>query len=389
MASTRADYYETLGCARDADGATLKAAYRKLAMQYHPDRNGGCTDAETKFKEVNEAYACLSDPQKRAAYDRFGHDGVNGFGGGAGPQGADFADIFDSVFGDIFGARAGAGARTRRAGPARGADLRVDIEITLEEAFFGKEAKITAKPALVCEPCGGAGAAPGTKPETCPTCQGQGQIRTQQGFFTMQRTCPRCGGQGRYVADPCKHCDGVGLVRTPRTLSVAIPAGVEDGTRIRLAGEGDAGMRGGPRGDLYLFVAVAGHDLFERDGADLFCRAYVPMATAALGGAIEAPTIEGGKECIDVPAGAQTGKKMRVRAKGMSQLRTTVRGDLYVELFVETPRRLTPEQRACLEKFRELSCDDCDCHPEATGFVSKVKRFWDAISASPDGRPHV
>ena len=382
--TARADYYEILECARDADGATLKAAYRKLAMQYHPDRNGGSAEAETKFKEVNEAYACLSDPQKRAAYDRFGHAGVNG-----GPQGAnaqDFADIFDSVFGDIFG-RANAQARRRSAGPARGADLRADIEIALEDAFAGKETKITVKPAVTCESCEGTGAAHGTKPETCPGCAGTGQVRIQQGFFTMQRTCPRCGGQGRYVADPCKSCDGIGLVRQPRTLSVTIPAGVEDGTRIRLAGEGDTGLRNGPRGDLYLFVSVAPHDLFERDGPDLYCRASVPMATAALGGAIEAPTIDGGKECIDIPAGAQTGKKVRVRSKGMSQLRSGGRGDLYVELFVETPRRLTPEQRECLEKFRELSCEDCECHPEATGFVSRVKRFWETVT-SPDGRPH-
>jgi molecular chaperone DnaJ len=384
--AARADYYEILGCARDADGATLKAAYRKLAMQYHPDRNGGCTDSESKFKDVNEAYAVLSDPQKRAAYDRFGHGGVNG-GGAGGAQAADFADIFDSVFGDIFG-RAGAQQRRQRAGPARGADLRADIEIALEDAFAGKEAKIAIRPAMPCEPCSGSGAAPGTKPETCPTCAGQGRVRTQQGIFTMERTCPRCGGQGRYVADPCRACDGVGLTRDARTLSVAIPAGVEDGTRIRLAGEGDSGMRGGPRGDLYLFVSVAPHELFERDGADLYCRASVQMATAALGGGIEAPTIDGGKECIDVPAGAQTGKKMRVRGKGMSQLRSPARGDLYVELFVETPRKLTPEQRECLEKFRDLTCEDCECHPEATGFVSKVKKFWDAISASPDGRPH-
>ncbi len=385
--SARTCYYEVLGCARDADGATLKSAYRKMAMEFHPDRNGGSAEAEVKFKEVNEAYAVLSDPQKRAAYDRYGHEGVDGPGaGGAGPAGADFADIFDSVFGDIFG-RAGAGARRQRTGPARGADIRADVEITLEEAFAGKNAEVKVKPALACEDCNGTGAAPGTEPETCPACNGQGRVRIQQGFFTMERTCPRCGGQGKYVADPCVSCDGVGLVRTPRTLSVAIPAGVEDGTRIRLAGEGDSGLRGGPRGDLYLFVSVAHHELFERDGADLYCRAYVPMATAALGGSIEAPTIDGGKECIDVAAGAQTGKQVRVRGKGMSQLRAPVRGDLYVELFVETPRRLTPEQRELLEKFRELSCEDCDCHPEATGFVSKVKQFWDNLS-SPDGRPH-
>ncbi len=388
--AARADYYEVLGCARNADGATLKAAYRKLAMQHHPDRNGGCSDAERKFKDVNEAYAVLSDPQKRAAYDRYGPDGLNGFAGAAGAAGAahgDFADIFDSVFGDIFG-RAGAQQRRGRAGPARGGDLRADIEIALEDAFAGKEAEISVKPALSCEECDGSGAAPGTKPETCPTCHGAGRVRAQQGFFTMERTCPTCGGQGRYVAHPCTACDGVGLTRRTRTLSVAIPAGVEDGTRIRLAGEGDAGLRGGPRGDLYLFVSVKEHDLFERDGADLYCRACVPVATAALGGGIEAPTIEGGRECIDVPAGAQTGERIRLRGMGMSQLRANTRGDLYVELFVETPRKLTPEQRECLERFRDLTCEDCECHPEANGFLSRVRRFWENMSSSPDGRPH-
>ncbi len=384
------DYYEILGCERGADATVLKSAYRKLAMKYHPDQNGGCSDAETRFKEVNEAYAVLSDPQKRAAYDRFGHDGVNGNGGFGGQQAgaADFSDIFDSVFGDIFGRAAAGGARRGRTGPARGADLRADIDITLEEAFTGKEAAISVASASACEACSGSGAAEGTEPETCPTCAGAGRVRAQQGFFTMERTCPTCGGQGRYVRNPCTGCDGLGLVRRKRRLSVNIPQGVEDGTRIRLAGEGDAGARGGPRGDLYLFVGVRPHELFERDGPNLYCRASVPMATAALGGEIEAPTIDGGRVKVKIASGSQTGKQMRLRGEGMTQLRSPQRGDMLVELFVETPRRLNPEQRALLEEFRDVSCEDCDCHPESHGFIGKVKRFWEGMTASPDGRPH-
>jgi len=391
--STTRDYYEILGCDRNADGAALKSAYRKLAMKYHPDQNNGCANAETKFKEVNEAYAVLSDTEKRQAYDQFGHAGVNGQAGG--PNGfhgaagaADFADIFEQVFGgDIFGRGGRRGGRTRT-GPARGSDIRADVEISLEEAFAGGEKQITAKPAVQCGNCKGSGAEPGTEPETCPTCHGAGRMRATQGFFTMERTCPTCGGQGQYVKNPCVSCDGVGLKREVRNLMVNIPAGVEDGTRIRLSGEGDSGMRGGPRGDLYLFVSVAPHDLFERDGPNLYCEACVPMAVAALGGEIDVPTIAGGRKKVKIPEGSQTGRKMRLRGEGMTQLRSPQRGDIIVELFVETPRRLNPEQRALLEEFREVSCQDCDCHPESHGFLGKVKRFWDGVT-SPDGRPDV
>lgn len=388
--SARRDYYEILGCDRGADAAVLKSSYRKLAMKFHPDQNGGCPDAETKFKEVNEAYAVLSDPQKRAAYDRFGHDGVNGnggFGGGGQAGAADFADIFEQVFGaDIFGRGGRRGGHAGRNGPARGADIRADVEITLEDAFKGKEAQVAVASAVQCGGCNGSGAEAGTEPETCPTCAGAGRVRATQGFFTMERACPTCGGQGRYVKNPCVDCDGIGLVREKRHLMVNIPAGVEDGTRIRLSGEGDAGARGGPQGDLYLFVSVRPHDLFERDGPNLYCRACVPMATAALGGEIEAPTIDGGRKRVKIPEGSQTGKQMRLRGEGMSQLRSAQRGDMMVELFVETPRRLNPEQRALLEEFREVSCNDGDCHPESHGFMGKVKRFFEDVT-SPDGRP--
>ncbi|WP_375268681.1 molecular chaperone DnaJ, partial [Phenylobacterium sp.] len=294
------DYYEILGVERGCDGASLKSAFRKLAMEHHPDRNGGCEDAAARFKEINEAYSVLSDPQKRAAYDRFGHAGVNGGGGGAGPGGGQFHDvhdIFNEVFGDVFGDMFGQGGRARRSGPARGQDLRYDLEITLEQAFAGAEVEIVVPAAMTCETCEGTGAKPGTSPTVCGTCGGAGRIRASQGFFSVERSCPRCGGTGRLVLDPCVDCHGHGQVRKERKLQVRIPAGVDDGARIRLAGEGDAGARGGPRGDLYIFISVAPHDLFERDGLDLLCTVPVPMAIAVLGGEIEAPCLMGGENC--------------------------------------------------------------------------------------------
>jgi molecular chaperone DnaJ len=387
MSAAKRDYYEVLGVARDADEAAMKSAYRKLAMKHHPDKNAGCTDAEARFKEVNEAYAALSDPQKRAAYDRFGHQGLNGAGGANGQNFHDFEDLvrgafggsFDDLFGELFGgaAQARGGARRRSSGPARGADLRYDLEIELEDAFAGKEVEIQVPAAETCGTCTGSGAAPGSTVETCKSCGGAGAVRTTQGFFTMQRTCPTCGGQGRYVTNPCKSCDGVGRVRATRKLAVRVPPGVSDGTRIRLAGEGEAGPQNGPRGDLYIFISVRPHDIFERDGSDLYCRTPVAMVTAALGGEIEIPTIDGGRVKVKVPEGSQTGKRVRLKAKGMSELRTETRGDMVVELFVETPTKLTPRQRELLESFCAESSEGC--HPEHQGFLKRAKRFWDGL----------
>jgi molecular chaperone DnaJ len=387
MSAAKRDYYEVLGVAKTADEATLKSAYRKLAMKHHPDRNAGCTDAEARFKELNEAYAALSDPQKRAAYDRFGHQGLNGHGG-AGANGQNFHDFedlvrgafggsFDDLFGELFGGAAAARGRSRPTGPARGADLRYDLEIELEDAFAGKEIEVEVPTAETCASCSGSGAEPGTAIETCPTCGGAGAVRATSGFFTMQRSCHACGGQGRYAKTPCKGCDGVGRTRVKRKLAVRIPAGIQDGMKIRLASEGEAGPRGGPRGDLYIFVSVRPHDIFERDGGDLYCRTPVAMVTAALGGDIEIPTIEGGRVKVKVPDGSQTGKRIRLKHKGMSELRSDARGDMVVELFVETPTKLTPRQRELLEAFCAETCESC--HPEHQGFLKRAKRFWEGL----------
>lgn len=384
------DYYEILGVDRGCDEAALKSAFRKLAMQHHPDRNGGCEEAAARFKEINEAYSVLSDPQKRAAYDRFGHAGVNGMGGGAGgAQFHDVHDIFNEVFGDVFGDMFGGRGRggAQRAGPARGADLRYDLEITLSQAYAGAEVEITVPATLTCETCEGSGAKPGTSPTTCGSCGGAGRVRASQGFFTIERACPRCGGSGRVVLDPCGDCHGMGQVRRQRTLAVRIPPGVDDGARIRLAGEGDAGLRGGPRGDLYIFISVAPHELFERDGLDLLCTVPVPMCVAALGGEIEAPCLMGGDNCdgeckvtVKVPEGAQTGRTVRVKGRGMPSLRSRERGDLVVELFVETPTKLTPRQK---ELMRELAglCGEQQ-HPKSASFLGKAKRFWDDVTGA-------
>ncbi|MBL8771685.1 MAG: molecular chaperone DnaJ [Phenylobacterium sp.] len=378
------DYYEILGVERGCDEAALKSAFRKQAMEHHPDRNGGCEDAASRFKEINEAYSVLSDPQKRAAYDRFGHAGVNGQGGMGGGQFHDVGDIFNEVFGDVFGDMFGGRGRQARGGPARGNDLRYDLEITLEQAYAGSEVEITVPVTMTCEPCEGSGAKPGTSPTTCTTCHGAGRVRASQGFFSIERTCPRCGGSGRMVMDPCVECRGAGQIRKTRTLAVRIPAGVDDGARIRLAGEGDAGLRGGPRGDLYIFVSVKPHELFERDGLDLLCTVPVPMCTAALGGEIEAPCLMGGADCdgackieVKVPEGAQTGRTVRVKGRGMPSLRGPQRGDLVVELFVETPTHLTARQK---ELMRELAglCGEQQ-HPKAAGFTGKARKFWDSV----------
>ena len=386
------DYYDVLGIERGADGAAIKSAFRKRAMQYHPDRNADNPDAEKKFKELGEAYEVLSDEQKRAAYDRFGHDafqngGMNGAGGfargAAGAAGGAFSDIFDDIFSEFMGARG-----ARRGGPGRGADLKYNLSITLEEAFAGKKTEIKVPGSVGCEPCNGTGAAPGSGPVNCETCKGAGRVRVQQGFFTIERTCPHCHGEGRTITDPCDSCSGQGRVRRERELSVDVPAGIEDGTRIRLSGEGEAGPRGGPEGDLYIFVNVDEHELFERDSADLYSMMPIPMTTAALGGDFETPTIDGGRVKISVPEGAQTGKRFRVRARGMSQLDQSGRGDirrrgdLFVEIQVETPTGLNAEQKELLQQFCEAGGGE-DCCPQSKGFFEKAKTFWDNVT---DGR---
>lgn len=382
------DYYEVLGVQRGCDDTALKSAFRKLAMEHHPDRNGGCEDAASRFKEINEAYSVLSDAQKRAAYDRYGHAGVNGGAGGGGPQGfGDVHDIFNEVFGEAFGEMFGGGRRRQNNGPARGADLRYDLEITLEQAYAGAEVELKVPAALTCETCDGSGAKPGTQPTICGTCGGAGRVRATQGFFAIERTCSRCGGAGKLVLDPCETCHGAGQVRKERTLSVRIPAGVDDGARIRLAGEGDSGQRGGPRGDLYIFLSVKPHDLFERDGLDLLCTVPVPVTIAALGGEIEAPCLLGGENCdgncklpVDVPEGAQTGKTIRLKGRGMPSLRNRQRGDLVVELFVETPTHLSARQKELLREFAEL-CGDKQ-NPKSANFLGKAKRFWEDVTGA-------
>jgi molecular chaperone DnaJ len=364
-------YYETLAVERTANDGEIKAAFRKQAMQWHPDRNPGDTDAEHRFKEVNEAYEVLKDPDKRAAYDRFGHAAFEHGGMNAAHGfGADFATTFSDIFDDLFGM---SGRRGRGSGRERGADLRYNMEISLTEAFVGKTAQIRIPTSVTCETCSGTGARPGTKPKACPMCAGQGKIRHAQGFFTLERTCPNCHGRGQVIESPCASCAGSGRVTRERTLSVNIPPGVEDGTRIRLAGEGEAGVRGGPPGDLYIFLSIAAHAFFQRDGADLHCRVPVSLVTAALGGEFEVPTIDGGKTRVKVPEGMQTGRRFRLPGKGMPVLRSRQTGDMYVQVVVETPQKLSKRQRELLTEFDRLS--SCDTHPESAGFLGKVKEF--------------
>jgi molecular chaperone DnaJ len=375
------DYYEVLGVARGASEADMKAAFRKLAMKYHPDRNPGDKDCEHHFKEVNEAYDVLKDAQKRAAYDRFGHAAFeHGMGAGGAGFGADFASSFADIFEDLFGM--GGGRRGRPSGRERGADLRYNMEITLAEAFNGKTAQIRIPTAVTCEVCSGSGAKAGSRPKTCPTCGGYGKIRHAQGFFTMERTCPACHGRGQVIEDPCPTCAGSGRVTRERTLAVNIPAGVEDGTRIRLAGEGEAGARGGPSGDLYIFISLAQHQFFQRDGADLHCRVPISMVTAALGGGVDVPTIDGGKTRVKVPEGTQSGRVFRLQGKGMPVLRARGTGDMYVQVMVETPQKLSKRQKEILAEFDRQSSGET--HPESAGFFAKVKEFLDGFGNHPD-----
>jgi molecular chaperone DnaJ len=370
------DFYEILGVSKSTSPDELKSAYRKLAMKHHPDRNPGDKSAEQKFKEINEAYDILKDDQKRAAYDRFGHaafeqggvrgPGDFGFSGG-------FADIFDEMFGEFMG-----GGRRGQGGPSRGSDLRYNLEISLEEAFRGKQTTIRVQTLVACDQCKGSGAEAGSRPIACPTCYGRGRVRAQQGFFTMERTCTTCQGAGRVIDNPCKACGGQGRTRREKTLSVNIPAGVEDGTRIRLGGEGEAGVRGALSGDLYMFISVTPHRIFQRDGANIYCRVPIPFTTAALGGAIEVPSVDGSRARVTVPAGTQSGHQFRLRSKGMTVLRSATRGDMFIEATVETPVNLNKRQQELLREF-EKAGEAGKTHPESEGFFAKVKEFFEDL----------
>lgn len=374
----KACFYETLGVEKGADEKVLKSAYRKLAMQFHPDRNPDDSSAEQRFKEISEAYDVLKDPQKRAAYDRFGHAafengsaGPGGFGGFSG--GGGFADIFEDIFGEMMGGR----QRRSPGGRERGADLRYNMEITLEEAFTGKTAQIRVPSSMACTECSGSGAKPGTQPVTCAMCSGSGRVRASQGFFSIERTCPTCQGRGQTIKDPCTKCSGQGRVTEERTLSVNIPSGIEDGTRIRLAGEGEAGFRGGPSGDLYIFLALKPHEFFQRDGSDLYCKVPISMTTAALGGDFEVTTLDGTQTRVKVPDGTQNGRQFRMKGKGMPVLRQAQVGDLYIQVSVETPQNLTRRQRELLEEFEQISSKENS--PQSSGFFSRMKEFFDSF----------
>ena len=382
------DYYETLGVSKGASADEIKKAYRKKAKELHPDRNSDNPNAEAQFKEANEAYDVLKDAEKKAAYDRFGHAAFEGgmgggprrpSGPGAGPGQGDFAsafsDVFEDLFGDFMGGQQGRGGGRARA--TRGADLRYNMRITLEEAYSGQQRSISVPTAVQCGKCNGKGTEGASEPATCPTCSGMGKVRAQQGFFTVERTCPTCSGAGQIIKNPCSVCGGVGRVEKERQLSVNIPAGVETGTRIRLSGEGEAGLRGGPTGDLYIFIEVADHPIFQRDGVNLYCSVPVSMTSAALGGEVEVPTIDGGRSRVKVPAGSQTGRQMRLRGKGMPALRGGGSGDMMIELAIETPVNLTSRQKELLREFERV---DADNNPQGDSFFRKVKGFWDGMT---------
>lgn len=374
---TKRCYYEVLEVERTVSDGELKTAFRKLAMKWHPDKNPGDVAAEIQFKEIAEAYEVLKDGQKRGAYDRFGHAAFEqgGAGGAGGPGfGADFSDFMTDIFDNFFG---DSRARGGRQGRNRGADVRYNLEITLEEAFAGKTAEIRVPTAVRCDSCEGTGAKAGARPKTCGTCGGAGQVRAAQGFFSIQRTCPTCHGRGEVIDNPCDVCHGAGRVTRERNLSVNVPAGVEDGTRIRLSGEGEAGSNGGPTGDLYIFLAIKPHAIFQRDGADLFCRAPVSMTLAALGGEFEAPTLDGEPAKVSIPAGTQTGRQLRLKGKGMPVLRSRNVGDLYIQVVVETPQNLSRRQRELLQEFERESSGET--HPESAGFLSRVKELFGGL----------
>jgi molecular chaperone DnaJ len=367
------DFYDVLGVGRDSDEKEIKGAYRKLAMKYHPDRNPNDNVAEEKFREATEAYDVLKDDQKRAAYDRMGHSafkqGGFGGGGGAGFGGSGFSDIFDEMFSDLTGGGRGGGRRAN----TKGADLRYDMDVTLAEAFEGDNKTISIPVASTCEPCGGSGAAPGTAPENCGTCGGHGKVHAQNGLFTVQRTCPSCQGRGQTISSPCGTCGGQGRVQKNRTLNVNVPAGVDTGTRIRLSGEGEAGLRGGGTGDLYIFINVLSHELFEREGANLLLTMPVPMTTATLGGTIDVPNIDGKVARVTIQSGTQSGHRLRLKGKGMPGLQGRARGDLYVDVHVETPVNLTGEQKSLLKSFAE---DQGKQNPESESFMNRIKKMF-------------
>ena len=381
------DFYDILGVPKGADEKVLKTAYRNQAKKLHPDANPNDKSMEAKFKELNEAYDVLKDPQKKAAYDRFGHQAFEGGnagrpGGGAG-FGPDFSnsmgDIFEDLFGDFMGGQGGQRGRQRGragAGAQRGSDLRYNLEVSLTDAFSGKNAQVRVPSSVSCDMCKGSGAKVGTQPKQCGTCNGAGMVRSQSGFFTVERACPTCAGRGQVIADPCMACGGQGRVTKERTLSVNIPAGVEDGTRIRLGNEGEAGLRGGPAGDLYIFLSVRPHEFFQREGADLFCKVPISMPVATLGGDIEVPTIDGKKARVSIPEGAQSGKQFRLKGKGMPVLRSQQFGDMYIQVAAETPVNLTRRQRELLREFEKEARNNS---PESEGFFAKAKAFWDGF----------
>ncbi|MDB5698493.1 MAG: molecular chaperone DnaJ [Alphaproteobacteria bacterium] len=368
------DYYELLQVERTADEKAIKSAYRRLAMECHPDRNPGCADSEARFKAISVAYDCLKDPQKRAAYDRFGHAAFQNGGTGGGAQDfGSFSDIFENIFGEFMG-----GHGDRRSNVLRGSDLRYDLEISLEEAFGGKTVEVKIDTTVACQPCGGSGAKAGTSARTCGTCDGRGQVRARQGIFVLEQTCPSCRGTGQVIADPCEACRGDGRVERQRALEIRIPAGVDEGTRIRLSGEGEAGARGGPAGDLYIFVHLARHRVFQRDGTTLFARCPVSITTAALGGTIEMPGLNRERHEIKIPAGIQSGKQLRQRGAGMPVLNGRGFGDMVIEIEVETPTRLSVRQKELLEEFRKTETGE-EC-PATSGFFAKLKTMWDDLT---------
>jgi molecular chaperone DnaJ len=373
MAGVEADFYELLEVDRTADDAAIKSAYRKLAMRYHPDKNPGCQDSEARFKAINQAYDCLKDPQKRAAYDRFGHEAFQNGGAGAGPGAGfgDFGDIFESIFGSAFG---GGGRQQAR----RGADLRYDMEVSLDEAYHGKTAEIEIEVSQSCDPCGGLGAEPGTGTRRCTLCGGHGKVRSQQGFFMVERTCPTCQGRGEVIEKPCRFCGGEGRVDRPQRLEVNVPPGVDSGTRIRLSGKGEAGPYGSPPGDLYIFLHVRRHPVFEREGTTLITRVPISFTTAALGGCIEIPGLDGQRHKIDIPAGIQSGKQLRKRGAGMPVLQGRGQGDLVVEISVETPTKLTPRQKELLRELQETETGE-EC-PQSKGFLERLKDAWSDLT---------